>query len=128
MPNGRLPEEAKRLWRALAPYLVDLGVMKVTDEPAFEMLCLHYAVARAALDELWGEDGSIKVTALTSFGDEKKHPAASVLRENSMAFKGYLAEFGLTPSSRVRIKAEPGRELSLAEMLFEGLPDGEPDE
>ena len=113
VPDG-LPENATALWRVLAPQLADMGVLKATDLPALELLCVHYSVARDAL-ALLEQDG---MTADTREGI-KKHPAVSALREHSLAFKSYLTEFGLTPSSRVRLKVEPKREKTLAEMLFE---------
>ncbi len=121
VPKGRLPEDGKRLWRALAGQLTRLGVLKATDLPALEMLCLHYAVARQAW-EIVDEEG-IEVEQETLTGTIiKKRPAASVFRENSMAFKSYLTEFGLTPSSRVRIKADgQEKEKTLAELLFDGV-------
>lgn len=134
VPKGKLPPEAQELWRRLAPQLAQAGVLKETDLPALEMLCIHYAVARAALARLL-QDGKVEVEdsngrlytmsegiAVTITDDKitKKHPAATVLRENSLAFRGYLSEFGLTPSSRVRIKSDAGdREPTLAELLFD---------
>lgn len=134
VPRGRLPDDGKRLWRSLAPLLVNLKVLTEADLPALEMLCLHYAVARAALVEMLN-DGKVEVEddqgnrytvsegiAVTAMGNQgiKKHPAASVFRENSTAFRMYLTEFGLTPASRVRLKMDTGEEeKSLAEMLFE---------
>lgn len=124
VPYGRLPEESRRLWKTLAEPLAELGVLKETDLPAFEMLCLHYAVARAGLAEMLADGlGEGIAVSTEGMGGIKKHPAASVFRDNSIAFKSYLAEFGLTPSSRVKIRAEPAKELTLAELLFEGVPD-----
>jgi P27 family predicted phage terminase small subunit len=136
VPRGRLPDDGKRLWRALAPMLANLKVLTEADLPALEMLCLHYAVARAALKEML-QDGRVEIEddqghrytisegiAVTAMGitGVKKHPAASVFRENSTAFRMYLTEFGLTPASRVRLKMDGGEEeKSLAEMLFEAV-------
>ena len=45
-----------------------------------------------------------------------------LLRPEWQAFKGYLTEFGLTPSSRARIKAEPAAKgKTLADILFTGV-------
>lgn len=113
-PKGKLPRDGSELWRALAPQLAELGVLKHTDLPAFEVLCLHYAMVRKA----WTMVAKEGLTSDTAMG-VKKHPATSVFRENAMAFKGWLTEFGLTPSSRARIHAEPGgEEESLADLLF----------
>ena len=93
--------------------------MKDTDLPAFEMLCLHYSLARQAWQMVEDEG----ITADTRDGI-KKHPAVSVFRENSMMFKSYLVEFGLTPAARVKVKSDSGeKEKSLADLLFEGVGD-----
>jgi len=119
VPRGKLPEEGQKLWKALAPHLAAAGVLKVTDLAALEMLCAHYAVSRMALEDVLERGSSIE-----GVHGEKKNPAASVFRENAMAFRLWATEFGLTPSSRVRIKAEPVVvEKSLAELLFEGVED-----
>jgi P27 family predicted phage terminase small subunit len=136
MPRGRLPKDGQRMWKAVAPLLSGLGVLTEADLPALEMLCLHYSVARAALEEML-KDGRIEAeddegrryvvkegiaVSTPTLDSIKKHPAASVFRENSQAFKSYLQEFGLTPASRVRLKVDTGeKEKSLAEMLFEAV-------
>jgi len=118
VPRGKLPPEGKKLWRVLAEHLVRLGVLTKLDLPALEFLCLHYAVGREAV-EMLVRDG---IVADGVNGTIKKHPAVSVLSENSRLFKAYAIEFGLTPSSRVRIQSEPiEKEKTLAEMLFEGI-------
>jgi P27 family predicted phage terminase small subunit len=119
VPRGKLPRDGQRLWRVIAPMLDRLGVLTEADVPALEMLCLHYAVVRMAWEEL-ERDGSVVAEGV--MGGIKKHPAVSVLRENSLAFRAYLTEFGMTPSSRVRVKAGDGeKDKSLAELLFEGI-------
>lgn len=122
VPRERLPMDGQRLWRDLAGPLADMGVLKETDLTALEMLCLHYSVVRQAFDV-------VKTQGLTVFAGEgglKKHPAASVFRENSAALKSYLVEFGLTPASRVKVKADNGeKEKSLAEILFEDIKQDE---
>jgi P27 family predicted phage terminase small subunit len=52
-------------------------------------------------------------------GLDRKHPALQVLRDNSGAFRAYAAEFGMTPSSRSRVRADaPEEQMSLADALF----------
>jgi len=121
VPYGRLPEDGQKLWRVLAPQLAETGVLKATDLPALEMMCLHYAVVRRAWDELDKGD----LTSPTGQGSVKRNPVVAIFRENSAAFHSYATDFGLTPSSRVRIKVEPvQREKTLAELLFDGVEDG----
>lgn len=120
MPRGVLPKHGQKLWRQLAPLLLELGVLTEVDLPALEMMCLHYALARQALEEV----NEIGLT-IEEDGKTKKNPAMQAFRENSQAYKQLLVEFGLTPSSRSRIVTETlENEPTLAEVLFgEGFED-----
>jgi len=119
MPHGVLPKHGQKLWHALAPKLIELGILTEVDLPAFEMLCLHYAFARMAM-----EDVEINGLTITEDGKTKKNPAMQAFRENSTAYKQLLVEFGLTPSSRSRIVADVlDDEPTLSEILFDGIGD-----
>ena len=119
MPRGVLPKHGQKLWRGLAARLVELGVLTEVDLPAFEAMCLHYALARQALEEV--EEHGLTIQ---EEGKTKKNPAMQAFRENMTAYKSLLVEFGLTPSSRSRIVAEVAdQEPTLAELLFDGVED-----
>lgn len=94
-----LPEEGKAKWKTLKPELEKIGMLSSVDSPAFEMMLVHYALAKQAYLQL-AADG---ILADGARGTEKKHPAQQILRDNSSAFKQYLTEFGMTPSSRTRL-------------------------
>ena len=122
VPRGRLPKEGKRVWKQLARPLEEMGVLTEVDLIAFEMLCLHYAITRQAADilNLLG----LFVKDKNDPDEPRKNPAAQIFRDNSKHLLAYLTEFGLTPSSRVRIHAiERVDERSLADILFEGIDD-----
>ena len=121
MPRGRLPKEGQRLWKALAEPLARMGVLTEFDLPAFEMLCLHYSLARDAFEIV----NTLGLFVKDRDGQPRKNPAMQLFRDNSASYRAYLTEFGLTPSSRVRIKAI-GQidERSLADILFDGIDDG----
>jgi P27 family predicted phage terminase small subunit len=97
-PNW-LPEGAKGLWTQLAVELEKAGCLKAVDGPAFSLLCLHLHLATLAAQAL--KDGPL---AKDGRGRTVKHPAAQILRDNSLAAKSYLAEFGMTPAARTRIE------------------------
>ena len=119
MPRGVLPKYGQKLWKDLAPRMIKLGVLTDVDLPAFEMMCIHYALARQALDEVHDNGLTIEEE-----GKTKKNPAMQAFRENSQAYKALLVEFGLTPSSRSRIESTPlDNEPTLAEILFDGIED-----
>lgn len=117
--HAPLGKDGELMWQTLAPMLRDLGVLKVTDLPALEMTCLHYDLARRAFRLL--ERSGLTAKTVDSI---KGHPAAALFIANSRAFKGYLTEFGLTPSSRSRLPVSADgqqNEPTLAEMLFQDV-------
>lgn len=120
LPHGVMPSRyGQKLWRSLAPRLIELGVLTELDLPAFEMLCIHYDLARQAMDDIQTNGITITEGAIT-----KKNPAMQAWRENSAAYKTLLVEFGLTPSSRSRVVAEVFEdEPTLADILFDGIDD-----
>jgi len=145
--TGRAPRglgiEGGRFWRKYAPALAALGVLTEVDEPALRMAAEHFEVAVRAAQELrepapvLDEQGAPVVDAdgrpettlpgLTIDGRDgaKKHPLLQVLRDSSAALRSYLVEFGMTPSSRSRLRVEPAEEqLSLADVLFQAAVAG----
>lgn len=115
-PRGRLPDAGKRLWRYLVPKLADLGLLTELDTTALEMMCLHYATAVEA-ETLLREEGLVTIGAK---GGLVKHPAVQILRDNSIAFRQYAEQFGLTPSSRSRITMPMPEEPDELEALLFG--------
>lgn len=116
----RMPDDGKRFWRKYARALELAGVLKEPDLPAFEMMAWHFHFAVAAGAEI-ERDG---LTQIDKNGDERKHPLLQVFKDNSGAFRIYASEFGMTPSSRTRVKADQeGDQLSLAEILFKEVDE-----
>jgi len=100
---------------------IELGVLTMADVPAFILMAEHYGVARQAVHELV-QDGKLKLTVIDANGNLRKHPLLQVLRDNAAAYRMFAVEFGMTASSRGRIKVGPvEKEKSLAEVLFESV-------
>lgn len=115
-PRGMQPL-AKKLWDEYAPELARLEILTGVDSAAFRLMAEHFGFAVQAARELH-EAG---LTVETKEGT-KKNPLAQVFKDNSLAFKAYAAEFGMTPSSRTRLKMPAEAEqLSLAEQLFQAV-------
>jgi phage terminase small subunit len=78
------------IWKRLAPVLASAGLLSLGDVPAFEQLCDEYDTIR-------------------------RDPLNSAARDR---YRRLLVEFGLTPSSRSRIKStvEPPKD-KMAEFL-----------
>lgn len=115
-PRGMQPI-AQRLWDEYAPELERLQVLTGVDSAAFRLMAEHYGFAVQAARLL--QQGGLTVET----GDGvKKNPVAQVFKDNSLAFKAYAGEFGLTPSSRTRLQMPAEAEqLSLAEQLFQAV-------
>jgi P27 family predicted phage terminase small subunit len=105
-PPSWLEGYALEHWQALAPFLHQTGRLTMGDRTAFEMLCVDYALIRQAEDAgplervvRHPRQTSIRVDANTADAAKKRY-----LR--------WLREFGLTPSSRARIKStlEPSKD------------------
>lgn len=112
-PRG-MGKVQKRFWDEHATELERLQVLTGVDVPAMQLAAEHYAIAILAAKEL-------QETGLTVEGKDgaKKNPVAQIFKDNALAFKSFAVEFGMTPSSRTRLKIPEGAEqLSLAEQLF----------
>lgn len=96
-----LPEPGKRLWRYLKPRLSRLNLLTEVDLPAFEAMCMHYAVMREAATVIRQEGVAIEDPDHKKA--TRKHPMLQILRDNSDAFRSYAVLFGLDPASRGRI-------------------------
>ena len=114
---AHLSPRAKAAWKKLTKLLKDMGVLTLADGLALERLCDVYAEILELRDEI-KKNGrtyqSIKIIG-ENVDDEtqeftqveqmlmKANPAVQMLADADRRFKGYLVEFGLTPSSRSKI-------------------------
>ncbi|UEM13681.1 phage terminase small subunit P27 family [Bradyrhizobium barranii subsp. barranii] len=83
-----------------------MGVLAEVDAMALELLAEAYADYLAACDEL-KTFGSSYYTTDTATGDKmhRVHPAVAQKNDADRRIRAWLAEFGMTPSSRSRVKA-----------------------
>ena len=113
-PRG-MSQGAKKFWHDHAAELERIQILTGVDAPAFQLAAEHYAIAVQAAREL-------HETGLTVEGKDgmKKSPLAQVFKDNALAFKAFAVEFGMTPSSRTRLKMpEDAEQLTLADQLFQ---------
>jgi P27 family predicted phage terminase small subunit len=116
-PHGLGRGLQRRFWDEHAGELERLHVLTGVDTAAFRLMAEHYAIAVQAVTEL--RDGGLTVEGKDG---TKKNPLAQVFKDNSIAFKAFAVEFGMTPSARVRLKLpEEAEQLSLAEQLFRAV-------
>lgn len=110
-PQGRpscpahASDKARETWGYVCGILEDMGVLSVIDAVAIEMLCEAYADFVAASKAL-RDFGSDFYETATESGSimYRAHPALAKKQDADRRIRGWLAEFGLTPSARSRIK------------------------
>jgi P27 family predicted phage terminase small subunit len=102
-----LDAEAHVMWGRLAPVLARLGRLDATNAESFAAYCQCWAQWRLANETV----RAAGLTTLSSDGKGKTmlriHPAATYAAEMARQLRSFAAEFGLTPSSQVRIKTAP---------------------
>jgi P27 family predicted phage terminase small subunit len=109
---------ARKFWDEYGPELERLEILTGVDSAAFRLMAEHFGFAVQAAKQLQAEG----LTVETKLEGVKKNPVAQIFKDNSLAFKSYASEFGMTPSSRTRLKMAPEAEqLSLAEQLFQAV-------
>lgn len=116
-PPAALPEcpkslgpEARNYWDQIGPQLVELGVLTALDGAALAMLCDlwgSYLVAQAKVDEFGAAGGLVVMAGKTPIMSPWLLTANSLRKQ----LREFLAEFGLTPSSRSRVAKSSGQDL-----------------
>lgn len=98
---------ASEFWDRLVNNLAELGILEGADEMAMERMALLYADVRRLQKEV-DENGYTYESTDAETGKTliKANPAGTQLRAADAQFKVFLTEFGLTPSSRTRIKTD----------------------
>ena len=98
-PEWLLPE-AKREWSRIVPKLSELGLLAAIDRAALAGYCQWWArwvEAERALG-LWG------LTFTTPNGYIQQRPEVAIAQKASDRCRQFCSEFGLTPSSRTRLR------------------------
>lgn len=107
--------EALKEWHRIVPQLHALGVVKNIDQTALSAYCCAYnewIIANRALRKgriLRKKDGGLQI-----------NPCFRISKEAMEQMVRFLAEFGLTPSARVRLKGagKKKKHNSLDEEMF----------
>lgn len=114
-PEG-LSDVARAEWGKVVPELERLGMLALVDSPSLEAYCDAIAVMREARRE-------IKKHGIMTEGERGyvKNPAVAIQKEAALLVRQFAAEFGLTPSARVRLKApEAPKRDALEDFLRNG--------
>ncbi len=107
-----LGEYGTREWNRTGPKLVHMRMLAETDLPAFEAYCMNLELlVQARLD--------IKKNGMTVLGHRGRvrNPAIAAFGQASTAIRGFVGEFGLSPSARSRIKVPTENEDILGQLM-----------
>lgn len=103
-PPKDLGPEAKAIWSEMAQPLYEAGILTALDAPALRLLCESHANWRKATEAIAREG----MTCTTPSGIERPSPWFRIQASSSELMLRLLSEFGMTPSSRTRVKISEG--------------------
>ena len=115
MPKRLMVEPvAVEKWRELVPLLTELGTLTLADGEALATLCEVYAATQACLLELRASGPVMR----TDLGGVKPNPAGPLYRSLVALQASLMSEFGLTPTSRVRLGGQEEKPSDEVEEFF----------
>jgi P27 family predicted phage terminase small subunit len=118
IPNipSHLDKEAKKEWRRIAPMLLRTHVLTEADYMGLSNLCQAWSTLKR-LQSLLNDAPSLLVK--TPAGYVQQTPLFSMIGKQMALVNRLCQEFGLTPSSRSRVKTVQGKsdEQDLMEIL-----------
>ena len=123
-PKAKLPrapehlnDEAKREWRRMAHTLYDLGLLTEIDRAALAAYCVAWG--------RWVEaEKNLQKYGTVMMSPEKgwpvQSPYLSIANRAMEQMQKFMVEFGMTPSSRSRVKAVEHNEKDAFEEFLSG--------
>jgi P27 family predicted phage terminase small subunit len=112
-----LDGEARREWRRIAGELYEAGLLTRVDRAALAAYCQAWARWVEAEEKVRELGAVVK----TPTGCLMQNPWLGVANRALDEMRRFLVEFGMTPSSRTRVKVESPNEPDLADVLFSGI-------
>ena len=100
-----LSKYAKTEWRRIVPVLDSLGVLTQVDRSTLAAYCEAVSTFKAATETI--EEFGVLVEGRRK-GEAVKNPALQIQRDAARLIATYSSMFGLSPSDRVRLGADPG--------------------
>lgn len=117
-----LKKHAAESWDELAPAAIEMGVLTTADVQTFAAMCTSHGEMKQLYAFLLRKGRSYK--AITEHGFiMRTRPEVAMLAEARKSYKSYAVEFGLSASSRARVKKpkETGRDDPLKKLLSRKL-------
>lgn len=110
-----LDEEGQKEWRRIAKELYALGLLTKIDRSALAAYCQAYSRWVKASEEM--ETASL--TLMTENGYQYPNPLLGIINNSLEVMRKFGVEFGMTPSSRSRLKPDkPEEPDELDRLLF----------
>ena len=111
LPPTFLPQEGQDEWRRVSQELYNLGLLTVVDRTALAAYCHSYAIwkqATDAINQMASRDLLTRGLMIkTTNGNAIQNPLIGTANKAAADMVRYAAEFGMTPSARARISANP---------------------
>ena len=104
---SHLSDNAKVAWGKLTVLLDRMGVLTEADAAALERMVDCYSDILACRDLINQEGRTYTTTNAQGETLIKAHPAVGMLADADRRFRGYMTDFGMTPSARSRISVTP---------------------
>lgn len=106
-PPEHIGQHAADAWRRLGPILAGQGLLTIADMLAFEQLACAAGDVREAQEAITAAGGPTYETRSTT-GETvfKPRPEVAMLVEARRRLKGWVSDFGGSPSSRSRVTAQ----------------------
>jgi P27 family predicted phage terminase small subunit len=118
---------AREEWERIGPELLELGLVSEIDRSALMAYCMAYSeVIRC--DQMirrknnFDPEGIAGMVVRTPSGYMQQSPWVQMRNRAAEAMKGWLREFGMTPSARSRVTPSDGGQLPLPGMGHGGDP------
>ncbi|MBI9042904.1 MAG: phage terminase small subunit P27 family [Anaerolineaceae bacterium] len=110
-----LDDEARREWRRVVRELFEVGLITKVDRAALAAYCQAWSRWVEAENDLQDQ----KLVLTSANGYRYPNPLIGIANTAMKDMKSFMAEFGMTPSSRSRVKVEkPEGPDELEQLLF----------
>lgn len=110
-PPAFLSAEGQDEWRRGSAELYNLGLLTVVDRAALAAYCQSYSTwkqATDAINQMAARDQLTRGLMIkTTNGNAIQNPLIGTANKAASDMVRYAAEFGMTPSARARISAQP---------------------
>ena len=125
-PPPFLPQEGQDEWKRVSGELYNLGLLTTVDRTALAAYCHSYAIwkqATDAINQMAARDQLTRGLMIkTTNGNAIQNPLIGTANKAASDMVRYAAEFGMTPSARARLSAQPP---GSAGSKFHGLIGGQ---